>query len=117
MDAVAEPLKISEESKSEIAYIAKLSSKFGFHFVPLSWNCGNQKTAIQERARNARYKLMSETCKNWGISLLLTAHHFDDMLVTLKLSCNDRILIEDKQIHRQYSFELTPSRPSSTDLI
>ena len=70
------------ESKSEIAYIAKLSSKFGFHFVPLSWNCGNQKTAIQERARNARYKLMSETCKSLAISLLLTAHHFDDMLET-----------------------------------
>ncbi len=70
------------ESKSEISYIKKLSSQCGFHFIPLSWNCGDRATAIQERARKARYELMNQSCKRLGISLLLTAHHLDDMLET-----------------------------------
>lgn len=70
------------ESKLEISYIKKLSTKYGFHFVPLSWTCGDKITAIQERARKARYELINEGCKRFGISLLLTAHHLDDMLET-----------------------------------
>ena len=70
------------ESKLEINYVEKLAGRFKFKFVPLSWNSGDKITAIQERARKARYDLMSENCKKLGISLLLTAHHFDDMLET-----------------------------------
>lgn len=70
------------ESKLEIAYIEKLANRFKFDFVPLSWNPDDKITAIQERARKARYDLMSENCKKLGIPLLLTAHHFDDMLET-----------------------------------
>jgi tRNA(Ile)-lysidine synthase len=70
------------ESKLEVAYIKKLANRFKFDFVPLSWNPGNKITAIQERARKARYDLMSENCKRLGIPLLLTAHHLDDMLET-----------------------------------
>lgn len=70
------------ESKLEIAYIEKLADRFKFDFVPLSWNPDDKITAIQERARKARYDLMSENCKKLRIPLLLTAHHFDDMLET-----------------------------------
>ena len=70
------------ESKLEIAYIQNLSNKLRCNFIPLSWNCGDQNSAIQERARKARYELMNENCEKLGIPLLLTAHHLDDMLET-----------------------------------
>lgn len=70
------------ESKLEVSYIKKLVGQFKFNFVPLFWNPGDKITAIQDRARKARYDLMSKTCKKLRISLLLTAHHFDDMIET-----------------------------------
>lgn len=70
------------ESKLEISYIQRLSEELQCKFVSLSWYCGDQSSAIQERARKARYELINENCKRLGISVLLTAHHFDDMLET-----------------------------------
>jgi len=70
------------ESKLEISYIQRLSEELQCKFVPLSWYCGDQSSAIQERARKARYELMNKSGKKLGISVLLTAHHFDDMLET-----------------------------------
>jgi tRNA(Ile)-lysidine synthase len=70
------------ESKLELAYVEKLSKKLGAHFVPLFWQNNNQPTAIQERAREARYNLITEHCKKLGIKELLTAHHLDDALET-----------------------------------
>lgn len=70
------------ESKDEIAYVKSLADKNGFHFIPLSWSAEGKTSGIQARARNGRYNLMQEHCKKLNISLLLTAHHFDDMLET-----------------------------------
>lgn len=70
------------ESKDEIAYVKSLADKNGFHFIPLSWSAEGKTSGIQARARNGRYNLMQEHCKKLNISLLLTAHHLDDMLET-----------------------------------
>jgi len=70
------------ESKAEIAHVKNLANKFGFGFVPLFWDGGSEKSAIQARARKARYSLIQEHSKSLGVSLMLTAHHFDDMLET-----------------------------------
>lgn len=67
------------ESKSEIAYVMQLSQKLGLTCAILEWcNDGNNAANLQERARNARYALMTNMCKKMDILTLLTAHHFND---------------------------------------
>ena len=38
------------ESKAEIAHVKNLANKFGFGFVPLFWDGGSEKSAIQARS-------------------------------------------------------------------
>jgi tRNA(Ile)-lysidine synthase len=66
----------------DVRYVENLAKKLGAKFFALSWNSGEDKSALQERARQGRYDLMTEKCLELGINLLLTAHHFDDVLET-----------------------------------
>lgn len=70
------------EASEEISYVSDLSKKLGAEFFALSWDCGGNKTALQERARSGRYDLMTKKCHEFGIDILLTAHHLDDMIET-----------------------------------
>lgn len=70
------------ESSEEISYVKNITQKLGHKFYELSWNCGENKAGLQERARQGRYDLMSEKCLELSIDTLLTAHHMDDMLET-----------------------------------
>ena len=78
------------ESSQEIEFVRVAASGFGHEFYELSWNNGGNKVAIQERARNARYNMMSEKCHELGINTLLTAHHLDDMLETYLMRKNKK---------------------------
>ena len=70
------------ESCDEVYYVQNLAKDFGHDFYALFWSAGNNKSALQERAREGRYDLMSAKCLELGIPTLLVAHHFDDMLET-----------------------------------
>lgn len=78
------------ESSEEIEFISRAASGFSHEFYELSWDNGGIKVAIQERARDARYNMMSEKCKELGINTLLTAHHLDDMLETYLMRKNKK---------------------------
>jgi len=50
----------------------------------LTWSDhGKVTTAVQARARDARYRLMGNWCRNHGILSLLLAHHQDDQAETV----------------------------------
>jgi len=70
------------ESKDEICYVQELARGLQHEFYSLSWDCGERKVAVQERAREGRYSLMSAKCHELGIDTLLTGHHFDDVIET-----------------------------------
>ena len=55
----------------------------GYDARILKWKHNSPKTAIQEKARFARYGLMGEQCRRDGIAYLLTAHSEDDQAETL----------------------------------
>lgn len=55
----------------------------GYDAKVLKWKHNSPKTAIQEKARQARYGLMGEQCRKEGIKYLLTAHSEDDQAETL----------------------------------
>ena len=70
------------ESKEELLYVKELSADLGHEFYALSWDSGGSKVALQERAREGRYDVMSAKCHELGVDVLLTAHHFDDLMET-----------------------------------
>lgn len=72
------------ESAAELQAVGKSLStlKNVTHHI-LKWDHGNPETKIMEEARNARYALMAETCKELGIQNLYVAHHGDDQAETI----------------------------------
>lgn len=78
------------ESSEEIEFVRVITSQLGHEFYELSWNSYGNKVAIQERARKARYSMISEKCHKLGINTLLTAHHLDDLLETYLMRKNKK---------------------------
>jgi tRNA(Ile)-lysidine synthase len=71
----------------ESAYEAKLTQnrlkEFGINSEILMWKEEKPLTRIQERARQARYKLLESWCRQHGVIHLFTGHHFDDQWETV----------------------------------
>ncbi len=62
-----------------------LSSLQGLHYVKssiLRWEGKKPEAAVQEEARKARYRLMTEYCESKDIAHLFLAHHMDDQAET-----------------------------------
>ena len=73
--------RLREESDKEIEFVKKMVLDLGHEFIGLTWlHHDNTKSSLQERARKARYEMMTKKCHELGIKDLLTAHHYDDFL-------------------------------------
>jgi len=70
-------------SSAESLSAKQFASTYGFKTKVLKWKHNSPSTAIQEKARKARYGLMGEQCRQDGIKYLLTAHSQDDQAETL----------------------------------
>ena len=73
------------ESATEAEYVRDLAVKMGVRAVCLKWEHGYSDKDVkipnlQEKARLARYGMMMKKCKELGIEILLTGHHFDDVM-------------------------------------
>lgn len=71
---------LRDESKKESLYVSELAKEWGQNFVPCSWSHEYLESGIQEKARDARYKLMTDVCLSYGIKILLVGHHLDDFI-------------------------------------
>ena len=47
------------------------------------WPNGTPTTGIQEKARNARYQLLGEACRDLGVDMLMLGHNQDDQAETV----------------------------------
>jgi len=72
------------EAHEEAAMVARLCERLGIPHSTLTarWN-EVPETAIQERARQQRYKLLGYWAEERGLVALATAHHADDQAETL----------------------------------
>ena len=71
------------ESREEAEKVAALCKKLGVPHETLTVDWPEKpKTAIQERARAARYERLGEWAKRRGLGALATAHHLDDQAET-----------------------------------
>jgi len=70
-------------SKAEAINARDFARSLGLKAELLSWRNQGVQTAIQERARAARYGIIGQACREAGIKYLLTGHHQDDQAETL----------------------------------
>lgn len=71
------------EARAEADMVAQLCERLGVpHTVLTAEWTEKPATAIQERARIARYRLLGEWAKERSIAALLTGHHADDQAET-----------------------------------
>ncbi len=71
------------ESAEEAKAVAALCARLGINHRTLHWRGAKPATRIQERAREARYRLLIDHAKAIGAEALLTAHHADDQAETV----------------------------------
>lgn len=77
------------ESGAEPEMVADLCRRLGVPhaILTVAW-AEKPVTAIQERARAARYRLLAEWVSDRGLDALATAHHADDQAETLMMRLN-----------------------------
>ncbi len=71
------------EAHVEAQCVADAAASYDMSHAVLTWRARNKTSRLQERARIARYDLMSDHCSKRGIGRLATAHHLDDQAETV----------------------------------
>ena len=71
------------ESADEANAVAHLCARLKVRHRVLQWKGAKPTTRLQERAREARYRLLVDHAKAVGAEALLTAHHADDQAETV----------------------------------
>ncbi len=70
-------------SAVEADAVARLCAKLGVPHATLIWSGEKPKTRVQERARAARYELLTQRARAVGARCIVTAHHLDDQAETV----------------------------------
>ncbi|MGB9014721.1 MAG: tRNA lysidine(34) synthetase TilS [Methylovirgula sp.] len=74
---------LRDGSRAEAEAVATWAQALGLPHRILTWDGEKPVTAIQERAREARYDLLFRYAEEIGVDHLLTAHHADDQAETI----------------------------------
>ena len=77
--------KLRKDSTLETRKVAKNLIEMSIKHDILNWEHQDIDSSIQNRARNARYKLLANHCKNNDIDNLFVAHTYDDQAETILL--------------------------------
>jgi tRNA(Ile)-lysidine synthase len=71
------------ESAREAAAVKRQAALLGLEHRTLRWTAKKPKTGLQEAARDARYRLLSDAAREAGAPFILTAHTLDDQAETV----------------------------------
>lgn len=77
--------KLRTESTEECKQVWAWMVKMGIPCTVLTWDHGGIKSRIQERARNARFDLLTAWCRNNQVEHLALAHHGGDQWETFMM--------------------------------
>jgi tRNA(Ile)-lysidine synthase len=88
LDAVALTVDHGLRSKSaeEAAFVERVAASLGIPHATLKWTGAKPDAGIEEAAREARYNLMLDFCRNHGIGVLVLAHQADDQIETFLMN-------------------------------
>jgi tRNA(Ile)-lysidine synthase len=71
------------EARAEAEVVGEHARRRGFDHHVIEWRGEKPKSRLQERARDARYRLLAEHAKKIGADHIVTAHHADDQTETV----------------------------------
>jgi tRNA(Ile)-lysidine synthase len=71
------------EARREARAVGRLARKFGLAHRTLRWTGRKPKTGLQQAARTARYRLLTQAARRAGAVAILTAHTRDDQAETV----------------------------------
>ncbi len=74
---------LRQEARNEAELVAAAAGRLGIAHRTLVWQGEKPKTAIQEKAREARYALLFAHARKCGADVVMTAHHADDQAETI----------------------------------
>ena len=80
--AVTVDHKLRATSTTEAEYVSKVCSDFNIEHHILTWNEEKTFEILEAKAREKRYELISNFCKENNIKYLVTAHHMEDQAET-----------------------------------
>ncbi len=75
---------IREDSFEDKIFVEELAHRYGLEFIGQTVSLG--PSASEDEARNARYKFLFHTMKEYGADAIVTAHHQDDLVETIFLN-------------------------------
>ena len=76
---------LKKEAKQEVIDTAKTLEKCGIKYTIKEWD-GKYEKNLEAEARENRYKLLLNTCREHKISTLCIGHHIDDQIETFLLN-------------------------------
>jgi tRNA(Ile)-lysidine synthase len=76
---------LREGSRQEAEQVTNWARALGFRHHVLTWEGEKPRTRLQERAREARYRLLTECAASIGADHVVAAHHADDQAETVLL--------------------------------
>jgi len=71
------------QAAAEAAAVKRLARRLGIAHRTLRWSGKKPKSALQEAARGARYRLLAQAAQRAGYAHVLTAHTLDDQAETV----------------------------------
>ena len=71
------------EAAAEAAGVVAAAGALGFEAVVLHWSGVKPETGLQEAARDARYELLDQLCRQHGAAGVMLAHTLDDQAETV----------------------------------
>ncbi len=74
---------LRSDSRAEAETVCGWARALGFEHHLLTWTGEKPATRIQERAREARYGLLTDCARAIGAGAVVTAHHADDQAETI----------------------------------
>ena len=83
IDAATVDHGLRPESADEAKAVAALCARLGVGHRVLQWKGAKPTSRLQERAREARYRLLVDHAKAIGADAVMTAHHADDQAETV----------------------------------
>ena len=82
---------LRRESGDEAQYVASVMKNMGIEHHILEWKGTKPKTAIEETAREARYGLLQDWCKQNEVNVLAIAHHAKDQAEMLASAIGQKV--------------------------
>ncbi len=77
---------LRKNAEVETQYVKDLCKELGVRCQTFYWLGEKPVSGLEAAAREARYKMMTDFCKDNGITTLLVAHHADDQIETFLMN-------------------------------